>query len=83
MHLRDLNPYVATALGDWRSKQQLTPAVPLSHGPRASKHDMPDSAGAATCAARMVYRPEQDGPDTICMIGVPIHHLRPALACLL
>ena len=45
MHLRDMNPYVATALGDWQSKLSLTPAIPLGHAPQAFKHLLDSSAG--------------------------------------
>ena len=46
MHLRNMNPYVATALGNWRSKLHITPAVPLSNAPRSNQSRLQSSAGA-------------------------------------
>ena len=45
LHLRNMNPYVASALGDWRSKLGLAPAVPLSRAPRSSAGSLITSAG--------------------------------------
>ena len=46
MHLRGMNPYVASALADWQAKLRLRPAVPLGSAPRSSAGDLVTSSGA-------------------------------------
>ena len=46
-----MNPYVATALGDWRSKLHIIPVVPLSNAPRATERRLDSSAGACGVSA--------------------------------
>ena len=67
MHLRDVNPYVESTLGDWGKKQGLAAAVPRQSAPAPAQ-----SPGAGDRAV---------GTSSFGMSGVNSHVLlRPARA---
>lgn len=46
MHLRNMNTYVASALGDWTKSHHLQPRVPLQAAPHPSAVPELKAAGA-------------------------------------
>ncbi len=46
MHLRNMNTYVASALGDWSKSHHLQPSIPLQAVPHPSATPQLKAAGA-------------------------------------